>query len=78
MNFDPLFADSTIHALELGSKDLVIGARGGTVSEDAVLARFMLEEVSFHGNADNSGNHKIVCLYVHLAPQFVKSLEYRI
>lgn len=40
MNFDTLLADSTIHALELGSKDLVIGARGGTVSEDALLARF--------------------------------------
>jgi hypothetical protein len=37
MKFDTLFADSTIHALELGSKDLVIGAGRGTVSEDAVL-----------------------------------------
>jgi hypothetical protein len=47
MNFDPLFADSTIHALELGSKDLVIGARGGTVSEDAVLGSCLEDSFAF-------------------------------
>jgi hypothetical protein len=30
--------DSTTHALQRGSKSLVIGAPDGTVSEDAVLA----------------------------------------
>jgi hypothetical protein len=36
------FANSTTHALQCGSKGLVIGARGGTVSEDALLGHFLL------------------------------------
>jgi hypothetical protein len=34
---DAYFVDSTIHALHRSSKSLIIGARGGTVSEDALL-----------------------------------------
>jgi len=33
--------DSTTRALQRGSKGLVIGARDGTVSEDAVLGVFL-------------------------------------
>jgi len=37
-NFYPVSADSTVCALQQGSKGVVIGAPDGTVSEDAMLA----------------------------------------
>jgi hypothetical protein len=36
-NFVAFFADSPTHTLQGGSEGLVISARDGTVSEDAVL-----------------------------------------